>query len=334
MTWKDACSILGVSPETPMNEIKRVYRQRMLQLHPDVSPAASYPYTVQEVNRAYGFLKKGEAREPDRGTAREEASRFWDAPLNQHAYREREIYCPAEGADGEVLGHFSLARGKYLWTPEEEFSLFLQSIHHCARQILEEWEAGRSPSGPPEEGPPADRMALLAELTYLLAQQYVDGTALLEALAREEAPAADGSRLFFLPAVLEGCSRRLEPGEVLYPARVRRHRLYVRDRSGQELGYLSFPDNRLYYAVIPLFEQRRVLVKIRPAAGESSPAAEASAPTAGGSRRRSGRRATSGPHRLRLWLKLPPEHSAMPEDLNGRIRRLLEGGFHGTNVPV
>lgn len=317
-----------------MNEIKQVYRQLMLRLHPDVSPAASYPYTAREVNRAYAVLKRGASGELIREAGAEEASRFWDAPLNQHAYREREIYCPAEGADGEILGHFSLARGKYLWTPEEEFSLFLQSIHHCARQILEEWEAARHYPGAPSDRVLANQLPLLAELTYLLAQQYVDGTALLEALAREEAPAADGSRLFFLPAALEGCSRRLEPGEALYPARVRWHRLYVRDRGGQELGYLSFPDNRLYYAVIPLFEQRRVLVKIRPASGESGPAVEASSPAGVGSRRRAGRRTAPGSPRLRLWLKLPPEHSAMPENLNLRIHQLLEGGFHGTNVPV
>lgn len=296
MTWEKACEILGVSAEAPMDEIKRTYRQLMLRLHPDVSGAASYPYTAQEVNRAYGWLKKTAAPEPVRADSGESASLFWDAPVNPHAFREREIYCPAEDGEGEILGHFSLARGKYLWTPEEEFSLFLRSLHQCARQILEEWEAAS-----PLPGRLENRMSLLTELIYLLAQQYVDSTALLEELAREEPPEADGSRLFWVAASLEGPGASgLIPGKALYPAKIRRHRLYVQNRERRELGYLSFPDDRLYYAVIPLLEQRRALVKLV---------------------------AESAPRRLRLWLKIPREHSAAPENLNLQIGKLREEAY-------
>ena len=38
--------------------------------------------------------------------------------------------------------------------------------------------------------------------------------------------------------------------------RLRNHRLCVRNRQGQELGYLSFQNDRLYYVVVPLFEQK------------------------------------------------------------------------------
>jgi hypothetical protein len=31
--------------------------------------------------------------------------------------------------------------------------------------------------------------------------------------------------------------------------------------SGNELGYLSFVDDRLYYVVIPLFEQKKVQIE-------------------------------------------------------------------------
>lgn len=36
----------------------------------------------------------------------------------------------------------------------------------------------------------------------------------------------------------------------------------MKNTSGQELGYLSFQDDRMYYVLIPLFEQRRVRVKL------------------------------------------------------------------------
>ena len=48
---------------------------------------------------------------------------------------------------------------------------------------------------------------------------------------------------------------------MLYPSALREHRLYLKDSSGKELGYLSFQDDRLYYVVVPLFEQHRVQVK-------------------------------------------------------------------------
>lgn len=50
---------------------------------------------------------------------------------------------------------------------------------------------------------------------------------------------------------------------VIYPAGITNHRLYVRNRSGEILGYLSFKDDRLYYVVIPLFEQKAVQVKMQ-----------------------------------------------------------------------
>lgn len=39
------------------------------------------------------------------------------------------------------------------------------------------------------------------------------------------------------------------------------HKLYLKNQSGKELGSLSFSDDRLYYVVVPLFEQKRVQIK-------------------------------------------------------------------------
>lgn len=33
-------------------------------------------------------------------------------------------------------------------------------------------------------------------------------------------------------------------------------------RSGKEAGYISFKDDRLYYVLIPILEQKRAMVKI------------------------------------------------------------------------
>ena len=46
----------------------------------------------------------------------------------------------------------------------------------------------------------------------------------------------------------------LKPGDLLYPAGIRKHRLYLKNRGGHELGYLSFHDDRMYYIVVPLLD--------------------------------------------------------------------------------
>ena len=100
----------------------------------------------------------------------------------------------------------------------------------------------------------------------------------------------------------------LQEGEELLPAGVRRHRLYVKDRREKELGYLSFRDDRLYYVVIPLFEQRRLQVRMRTAA-----------PCPKGKKKR------TGYQDLRLWVRLcQGETDSLSENLNLRIEALLK----------
>ena len=118
-------------------------------------------------------------------------------------------------------------------------------------------------------------MKTLAALTYLLAQQFIDARTTLEELATKISPGNRSEDLlsgdvWLIPAMVE-LDRHLFPrrkqlpekGEMLYPSALREHRLYLKDSSGKELGYLSFQDDRLYYVVVPLFEQHRVKVKIR-----------------------------------------------------------------------
>ena len=115
----------------------------------------------------------------------------------------------------------------------------------------------------------------------------------------------------------------INAGETLYPAALRQHRLYIKNHAGKELGYLSFPDDRFYYIVIPLFEQKRARVKIQ--AAETPP----------GKKHADGRReppvpaatrnSSAGYRSLHLWIKLCSGDSCtMPENVNLQIEKLLE----------
>lgn len=184
--------------------------------------------------------------------------------------------------------------------------MFLLSLYRCGRQLLDQAHTSQNRKGTPasreREKTDVSRNRVQAELTYLLAQQFIDGTSLLEKLAKETDPDDQGRRIFHISSILEtsGQVPVPAPGEPLYPSGIRQHRLYVRNRDGQELGYVSFPDDRLYYVVIPLFEQKAVQVRIQTA--------------------------EKGPGKaLCLWIKLLDETAVqMPENLNLQIAQLLE----------
>ena len=316
MTVKEAYRILGLSPETGMQEIKKKYRELMTQVHPDANrPHVSdkYTHTAQELNTAYAILKEKISADTETGSRRHKNNRskdnqtiIWNAPVNQNAYTEREVLQYAEDPEGTVLGNFCIARGKYMWTTDEDFSLFLLSLYQCSKQLLDEADALLKRSDAP-----INRPKFQAELTYLLAQQFIAQTTLLQELAKEEKSDPEGNRIFYIPSMLEisGKAISFQPGENLYPAGIRQHRLYLKNHAGQEAGYLSFPDDRLYYVVVPLFEQKVVQIKIQTA--EKQPEKK--------------KKTATGYQNLHLWIKLSEKACLrLPENLNLQIERLLE----------
>ena len=93
--------------------------------------------------------------------------------------------------------------------------------------------------------------------------------------------------------------------ELFYPSRLSNHRLYIKNQAGQELGYLSFLDDRMYYLIIPLFEQKRVQVKMQADEGKAE------------------KRKAVRYLKLHLWVKLQDADRRMPESLNLQIDKLL-----------
>ena len=314
MTVQKAYQILGIIPGSGKDEIKKRYRKLMTQVHPDVSASLqeNYKYNAQEINSAYTVLMKEKGTDTANNShtrkcraSREKKNVVWDAPVNVNAYAEREVLQYAEEYDGTVFGTYCVATGKYLWKTDEDFPLFLRSMYQCSKELLD----GIDEKLHRDEVMPKRRQ-IQAELTYLLAQQFIDGSALREELAQEQEITPDGDKIYYLSSMLElanGASF-VKEGEALYPSVIRNHKLYLKNQAGQELGYLSFPDDRLYYLVIPLFEQKRVQVKVQAAEIKTEK-----------------RRKTIRYQKMRLWLKLPRKDvGRLPENLNLQIEKLLE----------
>ena len=106
---------------------------------------------------------------------------------------------------------------------------------------------------------------------------------------------------------------KLTAESTLYPASITRHRLFLKSAAGQNVGYLSFHDDRLYYIVIPLLEQRRAQVKICVSEKQDSKKA----------------RNSSRYRHLDFWLKVP--HTATGtflENISLQIKNLLDDYMH------
>lgn len=280
MTEAQAYKILGIDKNADKTEIKKKYRSLIHKIHPDASTfhadggrtvyrtdgtgvdsTQTYAYTVQELNEAYAFLCKNNSNSAYHKqvnySRRNHTSAWkmkWNAPVNSKAYVQRNIYHYVENSDGSVLGDFIIDTGKYFWTPEEEFPLFMKSIIECSRQILGQEKSGEVPYRSEQQ------VQIQAELIYLLAQQFLQG---VESLKKLTVP--EQQDIYYIPAMVELSDKApyLRAGMLLYPAQISRHRLYLKTKNGEMAGYLSFKDDRMYYIIIPLLENKKAQVKIK-----------------------------------------------------------------------
>lgn len=322
MTRTQAYRVLGLTEDADRAEIKSRYRQLMHKLHPDSrsEEKENYPYSAREINEAYGILVKGKGakdsfirrtKESTTSKAEWEAKRQhrqkknWNAPENPHAYCIRNIYQYVEDADGAVIGEFVITEGKYLWTIEEDFPLFLKSIFACSNRLLQEIEAKLEKSVREEE-----RLKVQAELTYLLAQQFIDAPEILGHFAEPGRKKEAEDEIFYFAAMLElmDTVNDMRAGTPLFPAALKQHRLFLKKQSGEAAGYLSLRDDRLYYILVPLLEQKRAMVKIQVAAKQD----------------RANMRGRKRYKNLDFWIKVPKKYAGtFPESIGLQIENLL-----------
>lgn len=292
MTRREALKILGLSGNETETEIKKKYRSLMKRIHPDAlinKPDSKGSLSPQTINEAYALLKSSDSyTEPKKKTSTENAIK---APINPNAFSDRELLSYVEDSDGKNIGDFSLGRGKFIWQIEEDFPLFLKSIYLLSCELLDNCERDCPKTVKYEE-----REQIQAHLAYLLAQQYVDGSYTLNKLSQKE-----DDDVYYIPSMLEKLPGvRVHEGQNLIPAYIRNHRLFLNDISGNIAGYVSFKDDRFYYSVIPLFEQKRGMIKVKISKME--------------------KRFIS----LDLWVKIDTAKPGFPENINISIENLLK----------
>lgn len=152
------------------------------------------------------------------------------------------------------------------------------------------------------------RAVIKAQLAYLLAQQYIDATYTLNELITPVKQ--NNAQIFYIDSMLEMPANApfLRAGMTLYPQSLKNHRLYLKTKSGNAAGYISFRDDRLYYIINPLLEQKRAQVKVQIAARQD----------------KNNTRHNVKYKNLDFWIRISDNNSGtFPESINMQIEEIL-----------
>ena len=152
------------------------------------------------------------------------------------------------------------------------------------------------------------RAVIKAQLAYLLAQQYIDATYTLNELITPVKQ--NNAQIFYIDSMLEMPANApfLRAGMTLYPQSLKNHRLYLKTKSGNAAGYISFRDDRLYYIIIPLLEHKRAQVKVQIAARQD----------------KNNTRHNVKYKNLDFWIRISDNNSGtFPESINMQIEEIL-----------
>ena len=313
MNKSQARKILGLDGSEDKREIKKKYRKLMHEHHPDNSDSDDSKLAAK-INTAYELIMKdyadsasnsvNQSNKSNRGATKRTARpkhKPWSAKENKNAFCARPILHEVEDFEGNNLGTIEIARGKYIWTKDEEFSMFLKSLYETSKELLDNARPSLF-----FELPEIIKQKYLADSTYLLTGQFIDSTLTLNELALVEADSYKVNAM----VELEHGAIPPKPGSMLYPAGVSNHRLFLRNKVGEIIGYLSFKDDRLYYVVIPLFEQKKAQVKMVVADDIQ--------------KKRRGNKYVD----LDLWIRILPTETSALESTNNQIQALLDKYAH------
>ncbi|MCD7805726.1 MAG: J domain-containing protein [Lachnospiraceae bacterium] len=264
MNEEQAKRILGITEMDNARTAKIKFRRLIGKYHPDAAGEGSLDFQeqAQRINAAYSFLKS-----KNFFLEKEENIILWRAPVSDDAFIERNIYAPYH-MDIDTGGLYqTLTRGKYMWNPdEEEFQLFLRSLLHAVKDLLDEVEGKCGIYG----GTDSLRVSFQKRLFHCLAMQFVDPLYCLEKIAEPETMDKAGQKIYCFRAYIGEKQNReimkrmisLQKGDAVYPAALQDWKLMVADSQGNGLGYISFAEDELYYCLFPLMRAHLVQTKM------------------------------------------------------------------------
>lgn len=268
MDLEQAKRILNISAEDDIGAVKRKYRRLIGCHHPDAigSDRPEHIRRAQEINEAYNLLKKSAGL-----AAAGKKTKGWQGIVNEKAFCDRNIYLYYTLEVSEKKPYYQTARGRYMWDPEEEdFELFLTSIRHAVKEMLEKTEERVSSPWYEDMLAETEKFEFQVQLFTCLAMQYVDPVKTLRKIAEPKQTDGKGREIYRFRAFLgaKGQSQvwktmtSLQKGDTVYPASFRGNKIAVMDGSRRSLGHLSLEDDQLYFCIIPLLKKRLARIKM------------------------------------------------------------------------
>lgn len=267
-----ARALLNITEDENLQSLKKKYHRLISACHPDVlgSEKLEHIKMAQEINEAYQFLKREletgaeqgagtrSGKNPGRSTKKNTENKppVWSGKINEKAFKERNIYLyysmdlPEE--ESKAHPYYQTARGKYLWDPkEEDFSLFLISIHTLVKKLLE------------KSGNNQTDVRAQSRLFQYLAEQFIDPLKALKQIAKPAEKDQEQREIYRFKAHLKMSGRRiLKEGMFLYPKAFKENKILVQDENKIEYGHVSFEDDRLYFIILPLLKAKMGKVRM------------------------------------------------------------------------
>lgn len=258
---------------------------------------------AQEINEAYEYLKKhtgifqssAATEKGSRRTTSEKGAKSvwkdrppkkpeWTGRTNEKAFCERNVYQRySMEVEVEVPTdklYYRVARGRYLWDPAtEDFTLFVTSLHHATKELLEQAEEraakkrvqGMHAQATGYRNPEVDRFQIQSKLFYHLSAQFADPVQILGRIAKPERTDESGRQIYHFHTSLGADATQtsyrgltaLQTGDVIYPLTFQENRILVCREKTYPLGHLFFEDDRLYFCVIPLLQEKLAQVQMK-----------------------------------------------------------------------
>lgn len=221
----------------------------------------------------------------------------WTGKINAKAFCERNVYLrySMDVVENTDKLYYQAARGRFLWNPEtEDFTLFVTSLHHATKELLEQLEekaadvkrntgrnegkggtdarttAGKSGGGAAGYAV-TNRFAVQSKLFYHLSAQFTDPVMILQKIAKPEKTDETGRQIYHFHTSLGADATQsvyrqltaLQSGDAIYPLAFRENKIIVCRQKQYPLGHLSFEDDRLYFSLIPLLQEKLAQVQMK-----------------------------------------------------------------------
>lgn len=245
MDKQTAMRILCLEGGESDKEIKTQFRKMLHIHHPDVAgndnPSADD--MVRDLIEAYELLSG--MIEPAGDVLRKD----WNAPINAKAGYNRSIYAAFSLFEEESF-LLEIAKGKYIWDPnEEDFEHFTKSVYNLAEGLLKEHE--KSTADP-----------VIVQLFRLLLEEYIYPFYAIERLAdKTEERKGGGYRYHFTGYISQGDDREeLKTGDKA-KVKLQDTTLFLQFEHSAVLYKLSFDMDHLYPVIISLLKSGKAAAK-------------------------------------------------------------------------